>query len=1049
MQKKTLQQEFENPGSSFRGAPFWAWNGKMEPEELRRQVRLMKEMGLGGFFMHSRVGLDTPYLSDEWFDCVRACCEEAKKLGMKAWLYDEDRWPSGAAGGLVTRDPKYRARSLVMEKLSDPRKLKWTKNTVAVFTAKVEGFSAANVHRIPKKKPARLSPGESLLVFSVKIQENSSWYNGYTYLDTLSPEAVRQFIKVTHEVYKKEVGSRFGKSVPGIFSDEPNHNNMLLEDWEKTGSVSVPWTDKLPAAFKNRYGYDLLNHLPEIFLDVNGQSVTQPRYHFHDCVTHLFVNSFSRQIGEWCEQNSLLFTGHVLEEDTISRQTNMVGSCMRFYEYMQAPGMDLLTEYWRIFTVAKQVSSVARQFGRKWRLTETYGCTGWDFPFSGHKALGDWQVALGINLRCQHLAWYTMLGEAKRDYPASISYQSPWWKLYSRVEDYFGRTNAVMTQGEEVRDLLVIHPVESMWLLFRADWRENQEVEKQDRIFWKLSDTLLAGHLDFDYGDEDILSRHGRIVKKGGVPNFVIGHASYQSVLAPPMLTMRRTTLELLKRFHKAGGHVTFAGEPPAYIDAVPSTEVKDFAADCQKAPTAGPELVSVLGKNCRRISITGRDGKELGPVLYLLREDKDAFYLFVCNAGQDFANSERHIQQEIRVRERNLAFPEVIVRGVPGWQYAPLELNPETGEIVTADTRQTPNGYLIRTSLPKLGSRLFLIPKKPLSTKANPRIHLKEDSRSILDGQDWEVRLSEPNVLPLDRPRLKIADGEWQPENEVLRTDKIIRDSLRLPHRGGAMVQPWAQNKNPRLKSIPVSLLYNFEATATPNGKMLLALEKPRLFRINLNGTPVSVDAECGWWVDRSLRTIPIDSALIRPGENEILLECAYNEKHPGLEIIYLLGDFGAEAVGTRLSLTAPVRSLKLGDWTEQGLPFYSGSVSYLRKIQPVVPEGGRLFIRIPDYRGVAIRILVDGQEAGVRAWEPYEIDITDFVPGQKEVTLAIEIIGHRRNSHGPLHLAGKEPLWFGPAQYATEGKEWQEEYQLVSCGLMAAPEIVVRTPV
>ena len=88
---KTLQHEFKNPGSLFRGAPFWAWNGKLEPEELRRQVRLMKEMGLGGFFMHSRVGLDTPYLSDQWFDCVRACCEEAEKLGMKAWLYDEDR----------------------------------------------------------------------------------------------------------------------------------------------------------------------------------------------------------------------------------------------------------------------------------------------------------------------------------------------------------------------------------------------------------------------------------------------------------------------------------------------------------------------------------------------------------------------------------------------------------------------------------------------------------------------------------------------------------------------------------------------------------------------------------------------------------------------------------------------------------------------------------------------------------------------------------------------------------------------------------------------
>ncbi|MBU2495378.1 MAG: hypothetical protein KJ935_02600 [Candidatus Omnitrophica bacterium] len=1048
---KTLQCEFKNPGSIFRGAPFWAWNGKLEPDELRRQIRLMKEMGLGGFFMHSRVGLATPYLSDEWFDCVRACCEEAEKLGMKAWLYDEDRWPSGAAGGLVTRNPKHRARSLVMERLSDPRKLKWTKDTVAVFAAKVEGTSARDVRRIPGQKSIRLSPEETLLVFSVKINENSSWFNGYTYLDTLNPDAVRQFIKITYEAYRKEVGSRFGKSVPGIFTDEPYQNNpMFSEDWEKTGRVSCPWTGKLPLVFRRRYGYDLRERLPEIFLDVDGQSITPARYHYHECVTHLFVESFGRQIGDWCGRNNLFFTGHALCEDTLSSQTDMVGSCMRLYEYMQAPGMDLLTEHWRIFTVAKQVSSVARQFGRKWRLTETYGCTGWDFPFSGHKALGDWQIALGINLRCQHLAWYTMLGEAKRDYPASISYQSPWYKLYSRVEDYFGRINAVMTQGEEVRDLLIIHPVESMWLQCRADWKKNPEVEKQDRVFWKLSDALLAGHLDFDYGDEDIIFRHGRIGKKDGAAVFIIGRASYRSVLVPPMLTMRGATLKLIKRFHQAGGRVTFAGEPPAYVDAAPSTEVKDFAAQCQKAPAAGSELVSVLEKDCRRISITDREGgQELGPILYLLREDKDACYLFVCNTGQDFADSERHIYQEIGVRERNLPFPEVIIRGVPGWQYAPLELNPETGEIVTADARQTPDGYLIHTGLPALGSRLFLIPKKPLSIKAGPRVHLKEDSHSVLDGPDWEVRLSEPNVLPLDRPRLKIADGKWQPENEVLRTDKVVRDCLGIPRRSGDMVQPWAQKKNPKPKSIQVSLLYTFEAAATPDGRMLIALEQPHLFRISLNGASVSVDAECGWWVDRSLRTIPIDSALIRPGQNEILLECAYDENHPGLEIIYLLGDFGAEVKGTRLSLTTPVHSLKLGDWVEQGLPFYSGSVSYLRKIQPVVPEGKRLFIRIPDYRGVAVRILVDGKEAGICAWEPHEIDITEFVSGQKEATLAIEVIGHRRNSHGPLHLAEKEPIWTGSAQYMTEGKEWQEEYQLVSCGLMAAPELVVRPPV
>ena len=84
-----LLKNFRSPGSELRGAAFWAWNAVLEPEKLREQIRTMKKMGLGGFYMHSRTGLDTPYLSERWFECVSSCIDEAEKLGMEAWLYDE------------------------------------------------------------------------------------------------------------------------------------------------------------------------------------------------------------------------------------------------------------------------------------------------------------------------------------------------------------------------------------------------------------------------------------------------------------------------------------------------------------------------------------------------------------------------------------------------------------------------------------------------------------------------------------------------------------------------------------------------------------------------------------------------------------------------------------------------------------------------------------------------------------------------------------------------------------------------------------------------
>ena len=54
--------------------PFWSWNDKLDPKELRRQINVMKDIGMNGFFMHARGGLATEYLSDEWYDCIKAMC---------------------------------------------------------------------------------------------------------------------------------------------------------------------------------------------------------------------------------------------------------------------------------------------------------------------------------------------------------------------------------------------------------------------------------------------------------------------------------------------------------------------------------------------------------------------------------------------------------------------------------------------------------------------------------------------------------------------------------------------------------------------------------------------------------------------------------------------------------------------------------------------------------------------------------------------------------------------------------------------------------------
>jgi hypothetical protein len=1032
---KNLINEFVNPGNEYRGAPFWAWNGKLDPEELRRQIRTMHEMGLGGFFMHSRVGLATAYLSDEWFECVRACIDEAEKLDMQAWLYDEDRWPSGAAGGLVTANHEYRMKSLVIKEINELSQVDNTASTIAWFTAKIDGSRASNIRQLDAP-PAQLPANTTLLHVYTKIEGDSSWYNGQAYLDTINRDAVNEFIRVTHEKYKTEIGDQFGGRVPGIFTDEPNYGH--INDRNADGTISTPWTQTLFETFTQRYGYDLIPLLPELFYDVEGVELSKARLNYIDCITFMFVDAFARQTGEWCEANNMQFTGHCLEEPTLATQANAVGAAMRFYEYMQAPGIDILTEYWREYATAKQVSSAARQFNRKWRLSETNGCTGWDFPFAGHKAISDWQAALGINLRCQHLAWYTMEGEAKRDYPASIFYQSPWYKEYKKVEDYFSRINLAMTQGAEVRDVLVVHPIESMWTMIKKDWKQDEQVKTFDLRFSDFRDALLNANIDFDFGDEEIMSRHASCVKNPNGATFKIAHAEYKVIVIPEMITMRASTIKLLEEFKAAGGKVILAASPAAYVDGVKSDRMTKLAESLEHTATT-EQLIEVLGTCGRRLSITDENGMEIFNTLYQLREDADSAYVFICNTSYQEEQHGRFV--DTRSVERTREYPEVNIALSSAKNGKMFELDLETGEMLLVEAERHDDEWKFTTSLPALGSRMFIISPTIQANKLRKAGKLTQISATQPETSEFKLILSEANILPLDRASLLIDGKENHEENYILELDGKVRDYLNVPRRGGQMVQPWLRDKLKAEKSVNIQLDYEFFCDELPSGDLALALEQPLTFVIELNGIPVSSD-DCGWWCDRSLRKLRLESAMLRHGRNQLKLKCDYAASHPGLESIFLLGNFGVNQQELKLTLTSMPDSLPVGDWCNHGLPFYSGAASYGFTMEiPQTNADERIFIHLPEYHGSCAKVIVNGQTAGVAAWAPNEVEVSGLVnAGLNE--FMVEIFSSRRNSHGPLYGREKWPTWTGPGQLL----EYTGKYNLVPCGLMQKPVLKIK---
>ncbi|MBO7353554.1 MAG: hypothetical protein J6U61_04760, partial [Lachnospiraceae bacterium] len=564
---------FRDPGPEFRGAPFWAWNTTMTKENIRFLSDVFKDMGMGGAHLHVRTGLTNRYLSDEFMELIAEAHKDFDERGMLARLYDEDRWPSGAAGGIVTKDHRFRSRFLLLTDSPDDAD-NAGKRGFSSSAAPVEsdertllgryairlknGYLASYRMLAEGEDDAALDAGDGGEALDTSdsavfvryaylvISGDNPWFNNEAYVNTLDKKAIDEFIRVTHERYYSWFGEHFGKDIPSIFTDEPQFPAKERLGFAGDGRpVRIPFSDDFEEDFSKRYGHSLLEHLPELFWELPDGRYSKVRYEYHDFVSERFAEAFADNIGAWCKEHGILLTGHMMSEPTLGSQTAALGEAMRSYRGFDIPGIDMLCDY-REFSTAKQAASAAHQLGAPGIMSELYGVTGYYFDFRGHKLQGDWQAALGVTLRVPHLTWTAMAGEAKRDYPASIGYQSPWYKEYKYIEDYFGRLNTALTRGKPDVRVAVIHPVESYWLLWGSDEQTGAVRKQKDEEFLSLINVLLFGLIDFDLISESLLADFEHGVRDG---RFVCGKMAFDAVVVPDLITVRSSTLKLLEEF--------------------------------------------------------------------------------------------------------------------------------------------------------------------------------------------------------------------------------------------------------------------------------------------------------------------------------------------------------------------------------------------------------------------------------------------------------------------------------------------------------------------
>ena len=1054
--KEILEEElFQNPTSEYRAAPFWAWNCKLDKDLLLEQIPHMKKMGMGGFHIHCRTGLDTEYLGEEFFEYVHACEEKGREESMLCYLYDEDRWPSGSAGGIVTREKKYRTRFMVMspadyveskeEAFMSAAKAVRSRDRKLLGTYRVrlnaEGYMTGYERVSDDTKE------EGLWIAFLEISGDTPWFNNQAYVNTLDKKAMDEFIRVTHEKYYAELKEEFGKTIPSVFTDEPQTTlkGVLFSPFDAEQVVTA-YTDDFDETFSKRYGFSILERIPELFWELEGHEISQARYYYHRHVCERFSEAFGDNLGAWCREHGIDLTGHMMNEWTLYSQTMALGEVMRPLKNFGIPGVDMLCDRRELSTV-KQAQSVARQYDREGVMSEIYGVTGWAFDFRNHKLAGDWQAALGVTLRVPHLTWVSMEGEAKRDYPASIGYQSPWFEEYASVEDHFARLNTAMTRGKASVRVGVIHPVESYWLYWgnkvqTAIVRQGLEENFENIISW-----LLFNLIDFDFISEALLEEdYVETIE----PILRMGAMGYDVVIVPGCRTMRSSTLSKLKSFRERGGEVIFMGEVPKYLDALRSEGPKAFAQICTRIDFNKASLLEILEKyreiDMECTAVDGDDptrmkhrenGSRTSNMFYQMRNDGDTKWLFVCHVNKP--------------RNEFVTFTEKIRIKIKG-EYKPVVYDTMTGEIYSAEARYE-NGCTVFIDYESAHDSLLLhllpvnktredekesrqLPWAKISVSGRMRRASGLREKLVLTGkvsylpEPYTYELSEKNVVLLDMAEYTFDDEPWQPREEILRIDNLFREKLGYPQRMEALAQPWVQAETEKTEHM-LGLRFRIRALIDMDC-IELAMENPEKSGIIWNGKVIDKKIR-GWYVDKAIKKLSLGQMY--SGENLLEISIPFGRK-TNVEWCYLLGDFGVKVCGSHTEVTERPRQLYYGDYVNQGFPFYAGSMEY--KIEEDM-TGGCLYLEIPQYRGALVQVFLDGRKIGNVFMAPYRICCGKIVAGRHEITL--KVFGNRANAFGAVHHADFTEPWYGPNLWRTTGNKWAYEYQLEQMGILTTP--------
>ena len=959
--------EFYNPGTDYRGVPLWLWNDRLDKDEVIRQLKGIKYAGWGLVLPRRFDGLlHVPY-QKEWNDIMQEVLKTCESLKMKVFL-QEGNVPFPAM------KKEYGHKMLVRRPVNETP---------------------------PESETLILKKGE--YAYYLHLAYDPVRTTAFRKIDTLDENSMNAYFTSLFGFYSKTFGDALGKTIDSVWVDEP-----VTRRAQGLPPDSVPWTTKLTSIFEKQWGYSLTDNIPSLFEETGD--FRKVRYHYWRTICELFTETYWKLMHDFCDKHGVYFSGHQYGEDSFARQLHHAINCTPHYEYMQRPGIDHLTGslHWPsdepFIMPPKQASSVAHQLNKEQVLCEMYGVSDQGTSFEDRKWIYQWLAVLGMNFRCYHGTFYSMRGHRKRVWPLNLNYQQPWWNDNRIAGDFGARISYALRQGKYKADILMIHSMESYYLDPKLENREPVKTGKLNQDFIETSHNLLKIQRSYDYGDESLLAKYGKIKNN----KISLGEIEYKIVIIPSVETLRKTTIDILTKFMNNGGTVAAVGTLPKLIDGESSGNISKFNSKLKTITNNPKALKTFLDKVTPSETKLVHLNNISTETIWLMEKQLDTGRMFfLANVGRN-----KPISTEFQIKGKGK---------LEYW-------NLENGKVESIP-QEIKEGYIsTKLEFHPAGSHLLVL------NETVPSVNAPEKRKQIawnIPVQNYTIERQDPNAFTLDFCRYSKGKGEWSEILPIIGIQEKLSDEK---------------------YSGPVSLEFSFTSEFNP-ANCAVVIENAEEYDIQVNGNSTNYKG-LPYYRDKSFHPVDI-SHLVNEGTNKIRISRHFEPPDPKyideertygteLEQIYIIGDIAVKGkrIGRDVFETPRHRytpkftvtnekSISDGDLLQDGYCFFNGTLSLITTaVLPKAYKGEKVFLEIDQINSTLAKIKVNNYSAGHLAWHPFRLDITDYV-WEGENKIEISLTNSLRNLLGSVHyvpvpVSNPWPSKASPRAY--DGKNWLE---------------------